>query len=505
MKINAVALADILANGVAILLILIVLSIASKQQDIEKELEQIDQIGSVMSREIASSIITNALPSSSPAVLHDYSHPQKPGVPRIILVKDGVILDTQGDGKVLNQKISREELLRDNNRFDDFLHTLSSAQSRLLRADVHHIRQYYLVLSIIKKQKKRITHWHFLGESGLNKVEGNEGVLSATKHSTVETLEIETQDLPETQTAPSLSEGVDFMVGTQTKPLTERLNPIKTDLPSFGLSEAGKAQEFRRRLAKSAGLENQNFAQNLVIDFADGAFGAKELNAKGKNGEAQSLSKQILKKLFSYLELIQQAHLNQEFVKISKQDFKRRQGAFETENYQTEINQIYQGISALKVSNIETKAHLAKLNVFSVPINTHIQQLDTYLQSHNKSDIKNEFSWLLYPLPSMYQGVRISLYQDSVVLFATEYAPTEKFNWLPIAVLSPSLEEIKIGFVYARYQKNKLIIDSSINQSYLNNKPIVQRYDIDSWQGNFRFLMLAIIFLFVFYLFWRKQ
>nr|MCA8837638.1 hypothetical protein [Pseudomonadota bacterium] len=70
---EVVALADILANGVAILMMLIVLSIKIQSDQAQEEINQNADITTILSRDMAKSIIFNDLPSSPPAVLHDYS------------------------------------------------------------------------------------------------------------------------------------------------------------------------------------------------------------------------------------------------------------------------------------------------------------------------------------------------------------------------------------------------------------------------------------------------
>ena len=67
-----VALADILANSVAIVIIMIVVTLMARYEEEQDKLEQAEDVAVLLSRELASSFVMNALPTSPPAQLHDY-------------------------------------------------------------------------------------------------------------------------------------------------------------------------------------------------------------------------------------------------------------------------------------------------------------------------------------------------------------------------------------------------------------------------------------------------
>ena len=67
-----VALVDILANGVAMLIIVIVVSIATRVEQEERRAEQADEVAAVMSHKFSTSLVLNSLAASPPARLHDY-------------------------------------------------------------------------------------------------------------------------------------------------------------------------------------------------------------------------------------------------------------------------------------------------------------------------------------------------------------------------------------------------------------------------------------------------
>ena len=60
-----VALVDILANGVAVLIIVIVLSIASRFEQEKEYSERIQEVSAVMTREFSTSLVLNRLAAGS--------------------------------------------------------------------------------------------------------------------------------------------------------------------------------------------------------------------------------------------------------------------------------------------------------------------------------------------------------------------------------------------------------------------------------------------------------
>ena len=167
---GGVALADILANSVAVILILIIVTITAQQKKSQDEITQNADITSILARQLASSIVYNDLPSSPPAVLHDYrscaiAHDCNHYLYPVLELYDGYmrIFNT-------NTRIYRNELLRNPNALDRYLKSLPPQQADNIRIDIHGISEYYLVMGILQENNMRSRHWHFLGEHvpGLN-------------------------------------------------------------------------------------------------------------------------------------------------------------------------------------------------------------------------------------------------------------------------------------------------------------------------------------------------
>ncbi len=177
-----VALADILANGVTIVIIMIVITLMARHQEEEEKLEQAQEVSVLLSRELASSLVMNALPTSPPAQLHNYKtspmdrNPQHSKMP-IIELHDEFIRDYY-----TGRRYSRDELLLQDNAFDAYISSLTPVQLLALRVDIYSIRQFYIAMSILKAHRHSPRHWHFLGETaavGEGQFDG--GILEAFK------------------------------------------------------------------------------------------------------------------------------------------------------------------------------------------------------------------------------------------------------------------------------------------------------------------------------------
>ena len=161
---GSAALADILANSVAVILILILVTLAYRQEQARSELERNTDITTILARQVATSVVFNDLPSSPPSVLHDYDscdipHDCEPMLYPILELHRGFlrIFNT-------NTRIYRAELLRQENAFDRYLAGLTPEAQEWIRMDIHSISEYYLVLGIMQEHGLRPRHWHYLGE-----------------------------------------------------------------------------------------------------------------------------------------------------------------------------------------------------------------------------------------------------------------------------------------------------------------------------------------------------
>ena len=162
-----VALVDILANGLAMLIIVIVLSIASRAEREERTTAQVEEVETMMSRRFSTSLVLNSLAASPPARLHDYSvspldqehDPHQ--LPIIELHRDFVREFYTG------AIWRRAELLREPNAMDAWLDGFDEERKKRLRTDVYDVAQFYLTMSILRDHGVVSRHWHFLYGGGL--------------------------------------------------------------------------------------------------------------------------------------------------------------------------------------------------------------------------------------------------------------------------------------------------------------------------------------------------
>lgn len=167
---GGVALADILANGVVVLLVVIILTLSIRKQQAEQEIEQSAEISAILARDIASSLVFNDLPSSPPAVLHNYNcvspwrneyerHDCQPWLYPVIELHSTYVRELTS-----NRIFYKETLLQENNEFDTYLRLLPLIVRERVRADIYDLDLYYLAISIMKENGARPNHWHFVGE-----------------------------------------------------------------------------------------------------------------------------------------------------------------------------------------------------------------------------------------------------------------------------------------------------------------------------------------------------
>ena len=162
-----VALADILANGVAMLIIVIVLTLNARYEQEQGQLEQVDEVSVMLSRQLATSIVMNRLSASPPARLHDYQNSpldrvRDPKILPIVELHRDFVRDLYS-GRIY----AREELLLEKNALDNFLAGFSRGQRQRLRVDIYEVRLFYIAMSILKAHGISPRHWHFLDGGGM--------------------------------------------------------------------------------------------------------------------------------------------------------------------------------------------------------------------------------------------------------------------------------------------------------------------------------------------------
>ena len=157
-----VALVDILANGVAMLIIVIVVSIAARMEREERYAEQASEVAAVMSHKFSTSLVLNSLAASPPARLHDYEASPldqvlDPELLPILELHPGFVREFYS-GTIW----TRRDLLDERSGLSIWLAGFSDERKARLRVDVYDIAQFYLAMSILREHGIRVHHWHFL-------------------------------------------------------------------------------------------------------------------------------------------------------------------------------------------------------------------------------------------------------------------------------------------------------------------------------------------------------
>ena len=157
-----VALVDILANGVAMLIIVIVVSIAARMEREERYAEQASEVAAVMSHKFSTSLILNSLAASPPARLHDYETSPLDQLlhPRILPILEmhrGFVREFYS-GTIW----TRRDLLEERSGLGAWLAEFTDDQKGRLRIDVYDVPQFYLTMSILREHGIKVYHWHFL-------------------------------------------------------------------------------------------------------------------------------------------------------------------------------------------------------------------------------------------------------------------------------------------------------------------------------------------------------
>ena len=157
-----VALVDILANGVAMLIIVIVLTIAARSEREQRFAEQAEEVAAVMSHKFSTSLVLNSLAASPPARLHDYEtspldQVYDPEQLPILELHRGFVREFYS-GTVWG----RRALLARANAMGAWLGGFSDLQRQRIRVDVYDVDQFYLAMAILREHGITVRHWHFV-------------------------------------------------------------------------------------------------------------------------------------------------------------------------------------------------------------------------------------------------------------------------------------------------------------------------------------------------------
>ena len=485
---SGVALADILANGVAIITIMIVVTLMTRHEQEQEKLEQAEDISVLLSREIASSFVMNSLPTSAPAVLHDYvrspldQNPNHARMPIIELRKDFIRNYYTGE------LYTRDELLRYQNGFDEYVRSLSKEQLLGMRIDVYNISQFYLAMSILKAHNHRPRHWHFLNRPK-DDAQG-EGEASALSQIFKNQKEYDDANWKKAlggdasirqEARRALPEDIELAQGRQQAGRLNRmpfgrgghraktwqevvgLPPVNADeAQGIGIGPSGgkgkRPNEKQRRKSKVFRAATDD-APNALIGLPPG----------DKNLDLHKL----VQAYFDYMSRVQVAvdqglsGLGRPFnfkwdilAQLSQltppKDVSLR-GLFDNLAYWLSTP-IYNEDPSLRVVVVAdtgvTDGALSGQHI-TLPVNTPIQQAEWLRDANQPSLPENLPDFMQMQIqvslyPDLYRGIDLPVAQDMIIMMPPpEAVPDPEFRWRIVTLVNAEVNDIVTGFVYA--------------------------------------------------------
>ena len=490
---QVVALADILANGVVILMMLIVLSIKIQSDRAQEEINQNADITTILSRDMAKSIIFNDLPSSPPAVLHDYSscavaHDCNESLYPILEVYDDYVRM-----KNENVRMSLRELLNRPNPMDIWLSSFSVLEKSNIRMDIYGVGMYYLALSILGENGiAHPRHWHFLQ---LPKTGKGDGDLSA------QDFIAKYQD----DSALSLEGGLGLgEQGEADKELEESGEDGDFSAKSFDdltmIEGASFSQLGQKGLLPQQGEfseESSESREESEVDiksrlksgsFSNVGIRIPNMRQDIKMGEGEAGGELTRRELMVFIALLY-LHYGAELEGLQVQYLQNTLQAMierprhipRNSNFPPTV-QLLEKLDEILAEDLswpeyfeyEQAQTIDQVGLVGRPLD--FISLFRYRGLQTKELETKRVSIVLRPWPSAYQGERAEV-TDSIVLVHPRQLELvdEQLRWLPVAFLTPVADTVNInlGFVLAQLKGGELFIPGEVNQIWTSSGPIL--------------------------------
>lgn len=542
-----VALVDILANGVAVLIIVIVLSIASRFEQEQQYSERIQEVSAVMTREFSTSLVLNRLAAGPPAMLHDYENSEldriwHPLVLPVLEIHNDFVRDPHS-GKIWY----RNELLQEPNSLDIHLSDFDAYQRNALRGDFYDVGTFYLLMSILKDHQITINHWHFIGTTGIGQdaslstcpagMSAKDCVGSGTNAGSTNMADVfesmvdgngKNQDEGDWPPAnadwgePGTSGGehaTSLPQGTSMGPSSGG-NLDSESFPDARASREGMRGQGGGSSAATAdapGLTIRLAAPNAMPTTIDGltpaairldpaAFFAAimvfldEVQAVYDSGKPPTeLLHQFIPTLEALLMELPELSTNQEEA---------------VEDLALALELVHQ--QPLRASETEPLATTPLAQTANpealLRIATNRVLIDAEFQSNNIAQLEAlpdqarlRFNLQMYP--DIWQGLQVSLDRNAVLLVPPDQSEPSKPKWRAVAYIAPQLDDFVVGFVYSTYSEDGLIeVMAEPNQSLANTMRLLphwtkQSFGIQAWMT--LLYMTAGLVLIAMLFFWR--
>ncbi len=473
-----VALADILANSAAIVIIMIVVTLLARREEEEDKLEQAEDVAVLLSRELATSFVMNALPTSAPARLHDYvtyppdRNPVHADMP-IVELHAGYVRDYY-TGRVY----TRDELLRQDNAFDAYLGRLAFEQLQAVRIDVYSITEFYIAMSILKAHGVQPRHWHFLTEGANREVGDGQAVGVLAERLRRDRPEFEPTDgWPGLGSSTRGSRSDDVRRGSALPgdvdlaavgPGTEAYPMDGLGLGSATDGRAGGTEDALDLPPNAGGRESQGSSTRPGVPGGEAQgtssirFRTAEPFAVEGTAELDFDLHTVLRGLFTFMRTVQ-----------GEADAGRRSGldAFDfgrdilaaAEDSLTEEDERLVGTLARELSEpaeeqnpnlvvVHRKAERLHGQALGVPVNRPLyiaHWLRGPDQGEESGEVETDVTLRLGLHAAIYRGLRVPLGRDGYLLMPPMAAPDLEPRWRVVTLVSARVDDFVTGFVYA--------------------------------------------------------
>lgn len=541
-----VALVDILANGVAVLIIVIVLSIASRFEQEKEYSERIQEVSAVMTREFSTSLVLNRLAAGPPATLHDYENSAldqvwDPAVMPVLEIHKDVVRDPYS-GRVWN----RSELLQEPNSLDAFLSEFDAFQRESVRGDFYDVGTFYLLMSILKDHSILITHWHFVGAMGigqdatlsscpagmsakdcLGRGTGGESSTIADVYESLTDGKGDSESQGGGEWPPSESDWEDGSLGgaadTDTLPQGAQLGPGgggDVDGESFPDVRGSR----NRQTGQSAGGAGN--VPGFSIRLADPTAEMMNLGSLPLVSIQQDLEG-FLAALMAFVDEVQHFYdsdnppteLLQQFIPILQSFLSQPPALDDAQSEAVEDlalslellhsqGYIHDQAEPLLTMPLPRSAHpeaLIRLAVNRTLIEAEIQSNNLALLDFVPEAAKIRFNLQAYP--DIWRGMQVALERNAVLLISPVQSEPDIAKWRAIAYLSPQLDDFVVGFVFGAYNDDgHLEIIAEPNQGFIDTMRVVPYWDrspfsIQTWMT--MLYIFAGVSLIALLFFWR--
>ena len=503
-----IALADILANSVAMIIILIVLTMMIKHEQEQARISEVEDITVLLSRDLATSVVMNGLPTSKPARLHDYINSPmdanpNPSIMPIIELHSDYVRDYY-----TKQKFSREEMLQPDNGFDEFLAKMNSIQKNYIRIDIYDIRTFYLAMSIIGDHGPMPRHWHFVGYDGRALRDEDDGEPGGGEETTEsdETTE-DSQEEPggnlrdpvdregEGGNNETMWDDIPADISLNTAPSDENYpfddlaydaeRGTPDDAEYGGGSDEPADQMFdalTKMMAESLGQGNRSSDLPNVMRFRTATPSSAKSSAEkeqeyvflnmaenGEEGDAMDYTK-ILAALFQFMEKTQRAISEGNYLML--QDFKFADDILlpaammpaltdnEEINFYGYLKEVMFPPSAIDESSLYVEQQTEDNNVTALAVHPN-QLLEQASLLNNEQqtplpDLPGDAAVRMHVglYPAIYKGLKIELNKESIVLLPRKQSEPDQYKWRIATIVSPQRDDYLLAFVYAAINRD---------------------------------------------------